>query len=426
MSSSDFTLLTLQIAVMLACGVVCGHVTKRMGQPAVLGEIVGGILLGPTLFGALAPDVWQYLFSSSASVATARDATIKLGMLLFLFTVGLEVNISSLRRLGKRAATIGIVGTALPILAGVLLVYAVPASFWGPMASTHRLALALFIGMNLANSSNPLIARVLMDLGLLDKEFGTLVMTATLVDDFVNWTLFAIVLGQIDPSGAAERPAISTSIVMVFGLFAGILLIGRLAGPHVAGWMRTRRSKPMTLVAVLALAVLVGSLAAEYLGVHAFLGAFLVGTAIGGIEEVRHVAHDAIVYLALSFFAPVYFVSMGMGTNFVANFDGVLVVLVILVACASKMGSVLLGARFAGMPSDREAWAIAFALNARGASGIILAGVGRERGVIDDRLFVAMVAMALVTSLLSGPAIRWLHTESPCLARPAQGAQGQG
>lgn len=429
MASSDFVLFTLQIAVMLACAVVFGHLLRRLGQPSVLGEMIGGIVLGPTLLGALAPETWQALFQASPSVAIARDATIKLGMLFFLFVAGLEVNISDLRRLGKRAALIGILGTLLPILAGVGLVYALPGSFWGPVAGTHRLALALFVGMNLANSANPVIARVLMDLGLLDKDFGTLVMTATIVDDLVNWTLFAIVLGQFEPvggggaGGADARPALGTSIVLVLGFCAAVLVIGRWAGPPVLRWLRTRASWPTTFIASVSIVLLVASLTAEHLGVHAFLGAFLVGASIGGIEKERHEAHAAVAHVALSFFAPVYFVSMGMSTDFVAHFDGVLVGLVLLCACVTKIGSVLLGARVAGMGTNRETWAVAFALNARGATGIILAGVGREHGVIDDRMFVAMAVMALVTSLLSGPAIRGLLGLNTDAARSARGAR---
>ena len=413
MNSSDFVLFALQITVMLAGAVLGGHLMRRVGQPAVLGEMIGGVLLGPTLFGALAPDLWAALFKSSPGVAVARDAAIKLGMLFFLFVAGLEVNISDLRRIGKKAALIGFVGTVVPILVGVALVYVVPASFWGPMGTSHRFALALFIGMNLANSANPVIARVLMDLGLLNKEFGTLVMTATVVDDLVNWTLFAIVLGQIAPPGDAAAAGtglgeLSRGIGLVLVFLVAVLVLGRLLGPPVLHWLRTRVSWPSTFIAALSVAILVVSMLAEKLGVHAFLGAFLVGASIGGIEKERHEAHDAMAHFALSFFAPIYFVSMGMGTDFVANFDAVLVTLVLTVACLSKLGSVLLGARMAGMPANRETWAIAFALNARGATGIILAGVGRAQGVIDDRLFVAMVVMAVVTSLLSAPAIRAL------------------
>src|SRR5687767_8930376 len=218
MHSADFVLFTLQVTLMLACAAAGGHVMRRLGQPAVLGEMLGGILLGPTLFGALAPELWERIFRDSPGVTVARDAAIKLGMLFFLFVAGLEVDLSDLRRLGRRAAFIGLVGTLLPIATGVALVYATPETFWGPLAGTNRLALGLFIGMNLANSANPVIARVLMDLGLLQAEFGTIVMTATVVDDLVNWTLFAIVLGQIAPPSA-------TSVAGDLGLGMGIVLV---------------------------------------------------------------------------------------------------------------------------------------------------------------------------------------------------------
>lgn len=416
MESADFVLFTLQVTLMLACAVVCGHLMRRLGQPSVLGEMIGGILLGPTLFGALAPELWGRIFHGSPGVNVARDAAIKLGMLFFLFVAGLEVQVSDLRRLGRRAAVIGLVGTLLPILAGVVLVHLTPAALWGPLADTHRTALGLFIGMNLANSANPVIARVLMDLGLLDQEFGTVVMTATVVDDLVNWTLFAIVLGQIAPptaTSAAGDLGLGMGIALVLAFCIGVFLAGRLLGPALLHWLRTRTSWPVTFTMATTMAVLVAAMIAETLGVHAFLGAFLVGASLGGLEGERHLAHDAVAHFALSFFAPIYFVSMGLSTDFAQHFDAPLVLLVVGAACVSKIGSVLLGARLAGIRIDREAWAIAFALNARGATGIILAGVGREHGVIDDRLFVAMVVMAIATSLLSGPAIRSLMRLKP-------------
>lgn len=416
MGSSDFVLFTLQVTLMLACAAAGGYVLRRLGQPSVLGEMIGGILLGPTLFGALAPELWRRIFDGPPEVTIARDAAIKLGMLFFLFVAGLEVDLSDLRRLGRRAAFIGLVGTLLPILAGVALVALAPESFLGPLAETDRLALGLFIGMNLANSANPVIARVLMDLGLLDKEFGTVVMTATIVDDLINWTLFAIILGQIvppDSGGVAEGVGLGLDIVLVLCFVASVLIAGRLAGPRLLRWLRLRGSWPVTFIMATTMAVLVAAMAAERLGVHSFLGAFLVGASLGGIERERHQAHDAVANFALSFFAPIYFVSMGMTTDFAVHFDAVLVLVVVLLACVSKMGAVLLGARLAGARLDRETWAIAFALNARGATGIILAGVGLEHGVIDERLFVAMVVMAIVTSLLSGPAIRSLMGLGP-------------
>jgi Kef-type K+ transport system membrane component KefB len=403
MNSSEFVKLSLQIAAMLACALFFGQMMRKVKQPRVVGEMIGGILLGPTLLGVLAPGFYQWLFQSSANVAVVRDASIKLGMLFFLFVAGLEVNLSDLRRLGRRAASIGLVGTLIPIVVGVGLVYLVPRAFWGPVAGAHFFAFALFVGMNLANSANPVIARVLMDLGLLKGEIGTLIMTATIVDDLVNWTLFAIILSEIAPSGSAPATGLPITIGLVVAFFAAVLGLGRWLGPRALHWAKGHVSWPTGLIALTTLVILVAGSLSEWLGIHAFLGAFLVGAALGGNNAEENEAHEIISHFVLSFFAPIYFVSMGMTVNFVTNFDLALVVLIIVVGCASKLGAVLLGARLAGMRLSREVWAIGVGLNARGATGIILAGVGLANGVIDERIFVAMVVLALVTSLASGP-----------------------
>lgn len=413
MSSSDFVRFALQIIVMLGFALVFGQILRRLKQPAVLGEMIGGILLGPTIFGFLFPDLFDWLFKGSATVTAAREATIKLGMLFFLFVAGLETNLSDLKTLGRKAVTIGLVGTILPILAGVGLVYCVPRDFWGPIVQEHFFAFALFVGMNLANSANPVLARILMDLGILNKEIGTLCMTSTIIDDLVNWTLFAIILSDITPPGAPPNTQGTTSSVFVSlfwvaTVFVLILGVGRYCAPACLKWVRQRVSWPNGYIAVTAVIVVIVSSVTEGLGIHAFLGAFLVGAALSGKSDEHQEAHDAISTFALSVFAPIYFISMGMTTNFVTNFDWKLATLILAVALVSKLLGVLLGAKLAGMKIDRYAWAIAFGMNARGATGIILAGVGRAAGVIDDRIFVAIVVMALATSLLAGPAMNWL------------------
>ena len=402
MSSPDFVKLALQMATMLGFAIVFGELMRRFKQPAVVGEMFGGIVLGPTIFGWLAPSLYEWLFLASTNVTAAREAATKLGMLFFLFYAGLEVNLSDLKMLGKRAVLIGLVGTLLPIGAGVALVYAVPREFWGPAVQEHFLSFALFIGMNLANSANPVIARILMDLGLLNGPIGALIMSATVVDDLINWTLFAIILSDIAPSNASAGGSLGMSLVLVVLLFVVVLGFGRWIGPSALTWVRPHVAWPTGLIGLTALVVLVASSASEALGVHAFLGAFLVGVALGDTNHEHKEAHDVIGQFVMSF-APIYFISMGMSANFITNFDLGLVLLVLVVACISKVGAVLLGARAAGMPLDREAWAIGFGLNARGATGIILAGVGLANGVIDTRIFVAIVVMALVTSLMAGP-----------------------
>lgn len=411
MNSSSFVLFALQIAAMLACAMLCGQIARRLGQPAVLGEMVGGIILGPTVFGALAPTLFNGLFHASAEVTAARDAVIKLGMLFFLFIAGLEVNLSNLKRLGKRAILIGSVGTVLPLAAGVVLAYALPRAFWGPQVDSHFFAFALFLGLNLANSANPVIARILMDLGLLKHDIGTVIMTATVIDDLINWTLFAIILSHVIAPGPGNAN-MATGIGLLVLFFVVVLGVGGWLGPKALHWARQRLQWPTAFIALSALVILLAAAAAEALGVHAFLGAFLIGAALGGSGEERNEAYEVISVFALSFFAPIYFVSMGLNANFIADFDFAMVAVVVTVACVSKIGGVLLGSRLAGMPLSRESWAIGFGLNARGATGIVLAGVGLEYGLIDERIFVTMVVMALVTSLLSAPAISRLMGKS--------------
>ena len=405
MSSANFVILALQFAVMLACALIFGQIMRRLKQPAVLGEMIGGIILGPTILGFLFPTWYNWLFQSSAQVAVVREAFIKLGMLFFLFVAGLEVDLSDLKRMGKRAIVIGLVGTLLPIGAGIALVYLVPRAFWGPMVNTHLFIFALFVGMNFANSANPVIARILMDLGVLKSEIGTLIMTATIMDDLVNWTIFAIILSQISPTASqvTDTTGLVMTILIVIAFFVVVLGLGRWLGPRALHLIRKRIAWPSGFIAVTALAILVAGSIAEALGIHAFLGAFLMGAALGGHDRENAEAHEVITHFVMSFFAPLYFVSIGMTTNFLANFDAVLVALILVVACVSKIGSVLLGARMAGMKIDHQAWAIAYGLNARGATGIILAGVGLANHIIDDRIFVAFVVMALITSLMAGP-----------------------
>jgi Kef-type K+ transport system membrane component KefB len=402
MNTPDFVKLALQLTTMLAAALLFGEVMRRLRQPAVVGEMIGGIVLGPTIFGWIAPSLFEWLFLSSANVTVVREAATKLGMLFFLFYAGLEVNLSDLKTLGRQAVLIGIIGTLLPIAAGVGLVYAQPRAFGGEAVQAHFLSFALFVGMNLANSANPVIARILMELDLLNRPIGALIMSATIVDDLVNWTLFAMILGDIAPSSPAASGSLAVSALLVALLFAVVLGAGRWLGPRALHWIRPHVAWPSGFIAVTALLVLMASSASEALGVHAFLGAFLIGAALGEARDQHKDAHDVIGQFVSSF-APIYFVSMGMTTNFVANFDALLVALILGVACISKIGAVLAGAKAAGMHLAREVWAVAFGLNARGATGIILAGVGLANGVIDARNFVAIVVMALVTSLLAGP-----------------------
>ena len=403
MSSADFVLFSLQISVLLACALAFGQVMRRLGQPAVLGEMIGGILLGPTVFGSLAPDAYAWLLPDSGTVATVRDGAIKLGMLMFLFIAGLEIDLKQLREHGLAALLIGTLGSLVPLGIGAALAYALP-DIWGPLAESHRLAFALLIGVALANSANPVLARILMDLKLLSTPIGAVIMSATVVDDLLAWSLLAVILADVAPATESASTVGWQHFAMAIGFFVAVLVVGRWFAAPLLGRLRKTLAWPSGFIGAVLVLVLVASAAADKLGIHAFLGAFLVGIAVSPTDEERD-AYEVITHFVLSFFAPIYFVSMGLRANFFTNFDVAQVAVIVVAATLSKLGSVYAAGRLAGM-SSRLALAIGCGMNARGATGIILASLALDKGVIDERVYVALVVMALATSLAAGPSMQ--------------------
>jgi Kef-type K+ transport system membrane component KefB len=414
-SHHDLVLFFLQVCTMLAVALVCGQVMRKLHQPAVLGELVGGILLGPTVLGALASHTYEGFFNGSATAATGRDAVIKLGMLFFMFVAGLEVDMAHVRQRGASVVLASLLGILLPFSLGFGAVYFAPDLF-GPQAQGRSTIFALFMGMALSISAIPVIARILMDIGHMKSELGTVVMAAATINDLIGWSLFAMILSSFAPGGLnAGGPLVTFGVVL--GLFAVILTAGRWFGPPSLHWLQSHLNWPSGFIGVTTMLVLLASSLTEALGIHAVFGAFLVGVALAETSEAWTQAHDVVYQFALSLFAPLYFVSVGLQADFVANFDLPLVVVVLLIACLGKLVGAGLGARLGGM-SARQALAVGFGMNARGAMEMILASVALEYGLIDERVFVALVVMALVTSMLSGPVMQRLlgAKPSPALA----------
>lgn len=404
MSSSEFVDLLTQLAVMLFAGVALGFVARKLKQPAVVGEMVAGLVIGVTFLGSVAPDVYDWIFNSGDLVTSTRGDIIKLGMIFFLYVAGSEIDLTDVKTLGRQSLIIGVIGSALPIALGIGLVYVTPMSMWGESMGVSRFAFAAFIGMNIANSANPVLARILIDLGLMKSRVATMMMTATIVDDLLNWTLYAIILGSIDTGESGSDRGLALDLLLVALLFVGVLGVVRWVVPHIVEFARKHLAWPSGYVAVAAIVLLIVSAVSEAIGVQAFLGAFLAGVAFSSVANGPGAAgQKSIVNFSVGFFAPLFFVGMALRTDFVEAFDPVLVITVILFALAAKLFSVMVGVRAAGMPLGRETWAMAWGLNARGATGIILAATGLQVGLINEEVFVALVVMAIVTSILAGP-----------------------
>lgn len=410
MTPNDMAILFLQIAVMLCTALLCGQLMRKFRFPAVLGELVGGIVLGPTVWGWLSPGSHDWLFPSSGPVYMGSDALIQICMLFFLFAAGLEMNLGLIEKRKSSIAWTSLLGIVMPFVFGFGLVLIFP-TIWGEHAQSRMMLFALFMGTALSISALPVIARVLMDLNLMNTDVGMIIMGSATLDDLIGWSLFAVILSNFAPRGLLDLPPYMTFILVLI-LFASMLTVGRIAGKKAQTWLKSHFPWPGGFMGIAIVCVLLTAALAEVIGVHAVFGAFLVGTALSQNLEKRNEAHEMVYQFVMYFFAPLYFVSVGLRANFLTSFDPVLVLLVLLVACAGKILGAMLGAKISKLPL-KQSVAIGFALNARGAMEMILATVARDVGFIDDRIFVALIIMALVTSVLSGPVIDRLRITEP-------------
>ncbi len=405
LSPAEITAFLLSLAILLAAARFLGEIAKRLNQPAVLGEILAGILLGPTLLGAVAPGVFAFLFPAQGGGALAREGLMVLAITLFLLVAGMEVNLSSVWRQGRLALSVGIAGIVGPFSIGFAMAWLLPRQM-GIAEGTDPLIFALFIATALSISALPVIAKTLMDLDLYRSDLGMMVIAAAVFNDLFGWIIFAVILGMLG-TGGGHALSVGATIWLTLGFSLFMLTWGRNLLHRALPWIHAHTSWPGGVLGFALALALVCAAFTEWIGVHAIFGSFLAGVALGDSAHLRTRTRATIAQFVSFIFAPLFFASIGLKVNFVAHFDLQLVLLVLLIACIGKVVGCGIGGWLAGMPL-REAAALGFGLNARGAMEIILGILALQYGVIDERLFVALVVMALVTSLMSGPAMQWL------------------
>src|ERR1700735_797430 len=403
MDSPTLTLFLVQISLVLAIPLFMAKLLQKLALSPLVVELLCGVMLGPSVFGMLAPNLYAGVFPALGRATQAREAVTELGLLLFVFMAGLELQPKRLRTLGPPIIWSSLFGILLPLVLGVWSVLIWPG-FWRNQAQSNIPLLALFVGTILSISALPVIARILMDLNLIKTELGTIVMSAAVRDDLAGWGLFAVILRNFGGAGHSGRN-LWVSLVMVLLVFGLLLNLSNKRMQRAVGWLNL--PKDTLQLKLTFLVVMTAAIFSQVVGTHATLGAFLAGVALGRIPEARKLAHESFYQTTAGIFATLYFVSIGLKTNFVTNFDLALVVFVLLVACVGKISGVYLGARLGGK-QPRDALVVALGMNARGAVGIVLTTVALEYGLIDQRIFVAFIVMALVTSVLSAVGIKHL------------------
>jgi Kef-type K+ transport system membrane component KefB len=400
-SHADSVRFLVQVGVMLAVAVAFGALARRLRGPAVLGELLGGVVLGPTVLGALSPGLHAWLLPAGGPVAEGRETLVRLGLLGFVFTAGLDANLGQARRLGRSVLATSLLGIAVPFALGWAAVLGLPA-LWPTPAGVDVPRLALVVGTALSISALPVIARTLADLGLERTPVAAVALAAATIDDLIGWALFGSLLGRAGGEHTVVRTALGLALVLAVSTLA--LTAGRAVVAALRPWLRARLVSPPSWIGAAVAGSLLAAAGLEALRVHAVFGAFLAGLMLSrGLPE-REPVHDVVHQVALGVLAPLYFVSVGLRIDLRAGFDWGLVALVLLIACLGKLVGAALGARLSGLAS-RDALAVAFAMNARGAMAMVLASVAFDHGLIEIRVFVALIVMSLVTSLIAGPAM---------------------
>lgn len=408
--AEQITIFLLSLAMLLGLARVLGETARQFGQPAVLGEILAGVLLGPTVFGFVSPEWYAWLFPDEGNTYVMLQGFVTLAATLLLLVVGLEVDLSTVWRQGRAALLVSVCGISLPMIGGITAAALLPDLMGaGPRGEQAPWPFAIFVGIAMSITALPVIARILMDLNISKSDLGVLVISAAMLNDLVGWIGFAVVLALLpmpaingpDPGAASQMPVAAT-IGATLGFLVLMLTLGRALIHRGLPYVQAYSSWPGGVLVYVLLIALLAAAFTEWIGVHSIFGAFVAGVAIGHSHHLRQRTHETIHQFITNIFAPVFFASIGLRLNFVEAFNPALVLLVVSIAATGKILGSVFGAQLAGV-AKRESWATGFGMVSQGAVGIILGQLAHEAGLIGDQLMVAIIIMALSTSLVAGP-----------------------
>ncbi|HEX4056132.1 MAG TPA: cation:proton antiporter [Tepidisphaeraceae bacterium] len=407
MVASEFILLlVVQTSLILALSRIMGFLFVRFRQPQVMGEMIAGIMLGPSLFGLLMPGIFKQVFPADS--IQYLNALSQVGVIFFLFLIGLELDPKLMRNRGQAAVVISHASIITPFLMGTLLALFLYPRLFNDVPAMRFTSVALFLGASMSITAFPVLARILTERDLQRTQVGAVAITCAAVDDLTAWCMLAFVIAVARATGVG--PALATagkSIIYILVMFFVIRpFLWRL---EMIFERRNRLSQ--NLLATILILVLASSIATEWIGIHALFGAFLMGAIMPkGTAFVRTLS-EKLEDFTVVFLLPIFFAFTGLRTQIGLLNHGSLWLytgLIIVAASAGKFGGSAVAARACGL-SWRESSAIGVLMNTRGLMELVILNIGRDLGVITDAVFAMMVIMAIVTTALTTPILHLVH-----------------
>jgi len=397
-------LLFLQLAVILCVCRAVGWLAARIGQPQVVGEMIAGVLLGPSVLGALAPAMQAGLFPAASK--PILFSVCQIGLVVYMFLVGVEFDASLIRSRLRSAAWVSLSGILAPFSLGAAAAFFL-APRW-PLFSTHTGTLEgmLFLGAAMSITAFPMLARIIYERGLTGTSLGTLALAAGSIDDAAAWCVLAVVMASFAGDPSVAMMAIGGGLVYVLAVrFFGVPAIRFLAE-------KTARKEKLThamLGTTLSL-VMLGAWFTDYIGIYAVFGAFVLGIAVPK-GFFANALHQNLEKMTTAFLLPLFFVYSGLNTKIGLIIAPELLGVTVLLLVLAVLGKGVACAAAAWMHGEppREALAIGALMNARGLMELIILNIGLERGVITPTLFTMMVVMAIVTTLMATPAFNYVR-----------------
>ena len=403
LSEAQILRFLVQLALLLLVSRTLGELAKRAGQAPVIGELLAGVIVGPSILGALAPGLFAALFGGDAISGHLLEAFAWTGAILLLLYIGLETDLDILRGQGRAAACVSACGMAIPFGAGVLLGLMLPAQYLA--VPGQRLVFALFMGVAIAISAVPVIAKILIDLGLMRRELGMLILAAGLIDDTTGWLLLSLVAGLAGGralSGASFGLLLAEAAAFIaFCWFAGVRLVAWLMR-----WVDDRGAAEHGKFSAMVLVAFGCAVVTQAIGLHAVFGAFVAGLMLSRAPRVRARDRAEIEAVTMGLMAPIFFAYSGLQANLSALESPYVPLIVLAVAYTAKIAGALLGCKLGGL-EFRESLAVAFGMNVRGGMGIILALLGLRLGVLTPAMYTVIVAVAVITSVTTPPLLNW-------------------
>jgi len=407
-SHHDVLILVIQIAVLLLVARLLGELFVRMGQPSVIGEILAGIVLGPSILSGAVPFLGEFIVPQTEVQGYLLEVISLLGAMFLLLITGLETDIKLIKRHARTAIGVSFGGISITFLSGFLLGQYLPDFLLAEDSS--RLIFSLFVATALAISAIPVIAKVLMDLNLMRRDIGQTILAAGMSDDTIGWILLSIV------AGIAAGDAVSVgSVLQTVGSVLAFLVISFTAGRwfvlkaiNFVQDEMVQHDRLLTLVIVMTF--LWGAIT-QALNLEAILGAFVMGILFGTAPRLPNIVHQKLESMALGIFAPIFFAVAGLKVNILNLADPTLLLITLIVIAIATLGKVVgtyIGARTIGGRDHWTALSFGAGLNARGAMEIIIATIGLRLGILSQDMFSIIVVMAITTSIMAPFALRWV------------------